>query len=82
MQEGDGVGDMHALVLLGVEKGQQVVADHPPPPKKKKKICLKLFSSTSNLPTHPALSFPILSFLEPAGTTVYLGGNIVTSGVV
>lgn len=53
-----------------------------PPPPKKKKFCLKLFSSTSNLPTHPALFFPILSFLEPAGTTVYLGGNIVTSGVV
>lgn len=39
-------------------------------------------SSHPKPPTHPALLSPSYLCQGPAGTTVYLGGNTVTSGVV
>lgn len=54
----------------GVEKGQQAVAEAP--------------FLLHHLHLHLLSLIPTPSYLcqGPAGTTVYLGGNIVTSGVV
>lgn len=80
MQEEDKVGDMLVAAVFGVEKGQRAVAETP--------LLLLLLSLLLNPsshpkpPTHPALLSPSYLCQGPAGTTVYLGGNIVTSGVV
>lgn len=76
MQEEDKVGDMLVVAVFGVEKGQQAVAETP--------LLLYLLNPSSHPkpPTHPALLSPSYLCQGPAGTTVYLGGNIVTSGVV
>lgn len=79
MQEEDKVGDIPVVAVFGVEKGQQAVAETPPSP--------PLLSSSTPCPTPKPLTHPALLSLSylcqgPAGTTVYLGGNIVTSGVV
>ncbi len=69
MQEEDGVGDVLLVVVLGEEKDSKQQQTPPLSPS---------FHPTP--PTHPHLLPPSYLCRDPAGTTVYLGGNIVTSG--
>ena len=56
MQEGDRVGDMLVVVVLGVEKGQHVAAETP-------LLFLPLLNPKP--PTHPALSPHLICVKAP-----------------
>lgn len=68
MQEKDEVDDVLVVELLW--GGERIASSG----------CLS--SSQPKPPTHPALLSQSYLCQSPAGITIYLGGNIATSGVV